>query len=229
MINLKYAPGVNRTINGTGIPQIVEFTIYFNFFRKSCQLDMNKDRTGIFGGVFMTNEIEKAYWTHETAKYLDIGESTLRKWCIELEKNGYTFVKGAMDSRAFTDNDLTALTYFKQLYKVKKHTKEQAAKAVIEKFSNEGVNERTTPVPMENDRSYENLEKMVKNLLEHTKKQEEFNKALLKRLDNQERYIKESLENRDKLLLETIRESQEEKAAALEKKKRPWYKRFLNG
>lgn len=173
-------------------------------------------------------EIEKAYWTHEAAKYLEIGESTLRKWCIELEKNGYTFIKGAMDSRAFTDNDLIALNHFKQLYKVKKHTKEQAAKAVVEKFPKEGVNEGTTPVPMEDSRSYENLEKMVKDLLDHTKKQEEFNKALLKRLDQQEKYIHESLEKRDKLLIETIRESQEEKAAALEKKKRPWLKRIFN-
>ncbi|MBU8733708.1 DUF3967 domain-containing protein [Cytobacillus firmus] len=172
-------------------------------------------------------EIEKAYWTHEAAKYLEIGESTLRKWCIELEKNGYRFIKGAMDSRAFTDDDLVALNHFKQLYKVKKFTREQAAKAVVEKFSKEGVNERTTPVPMENTRSYENLENMVKELLEQNKKQEEFNKALLQKLDQQEKFIKESLEKRDRLLLETIRESQEEKAAALEKKKTPWFKRIF--
>lgn len=172
-------------------------------------------------------EIEKAYWTHEAAKYLEIGESTLRKWCIELEKNGYTFIKGAMDSRAFTDKDLIALNHFKQLYKVKKHTREQAAKAVVEKYAMEGVNERSTPVPMDNNRSYENLENMVKELLEQNKKQEEFNKALLKRLDQQENYIKEVLENRDRLLLETIRESQEEKAAALEKKKASWFNRLF--
>ncbi|MBG9585554.1 hypothetical protein, partial [Cytobacillus firmus] len=179
-------------------------------------------------------EIEKAYWTHEAAKYLEIGESTLRKWCIELEKNGYIFIKGAMDSRAFTDRDLIALNHFKQLYKVKKHTREQAAKAVVEKYSMVEANERTTPVPMGNNRSSEYLENMTKELLEQNKKQEEFNKALLKRLDQQEEfnkallqrldqqesYIKESLEKRDRLLLETIRESQEEKAAALENEKK---------
>lgn len=175
----------------------------------------------------MSEEIEKAYWTHEAAKYLDIGESTLRKWCIELEKNGYTFVKGAMDSRAFTDKDLMALNHFKQLYKAKKFTREQAAKAVVEKFASEGGNGRTTPVQMDNTRSIENLEEMVKSLLEHTKKQEEFNKALLTRLDQQEKYIKEKLDKRDQLLLESIRESQEEKAAALEKKKTPWIKRIF--
>lgn len=173
------------------------------------------------------NEIEKAYWTHEAAKYLEIGESTLRKWCIELEKNGYVFIKGAMDSRAFTDNDLVALNHFKHLYKVKKYTREQAAKSVVGKFSKEGVNERSTPVLMENNRSYENLENMVKSLLEQTKKQEEFNKLLIKRLDQQEKYIRESLEARDRTLLETIRESQEEKAAAIEKKKKTWIDRLF--
>lgn len=172
-------------------------------------------------------EIEKAYWNHEVASYLEIGESTLRKWCMELERNGYIFIKGVKDSRAFTDHDLKALMHFKQLTKGKKHTKEQAAKSVVEKYSREGVNERTTPVPMENNHSYENLENMVKELLAQNKKQEEFNKALLKRLDQQENYIKEVLENRDRLLLETIRESQEEKAAALEKKKASWFNRLF--
>lgn len=162
--------------------------------------------------------MQKAYWTHEAAKDLDIGESTLRKWCIELEKNGYEFIKGAMDSRAFTGHDMAALNYFKQLYKTQKLTREQAAKVVVEKFSREGRNEGTPPVPMENTRSIENLEQMVKHLLDHTQKQENFNKALLERLDQQEKIIKESLEKRDKLLLESIRSSQEQ-AAAKEKKR----------
>lgn len=172
-------------------------------------------------------EIEKAYWNHEVASYLEIGESTLRKWCMELERNGYIFIKGVKDSRAFTDHDLKALMHFKQLTKGKKHTKEQAAKSVVEKFSREGVNERTTPIPMDNTRSYENLENMIKELLEQNKKQEEFNKALLQKLEQQEKFIKDTLEKRDRLLLETIRESQEEKAAALEKKKSPWFKRIF--
>lgn len=173
---------------------------------------------------------ENAYWNHEVSKRLEIGESTLRKWCIELEKNGYIFIKGAMDSRAFTDHDLAALTYFKQLTNGKKHTKAQAAKMVVEKFGRKEVNEGTTPVQTMNDtQSVEKLSEMVAHLLEHTKKQENFNKELLKRLDRQEQYIRETLEKRDQYLLESIRKSQEEKAAALEveKKKIPWFKRIF--
>jgi hypothetical protein len=187
-------------------------------------------------------KVEKAYWNYEVSKDLEIGESTLRKWCIELERNGYTFIKGAMDSRAFTDHDLAALNHFKQLIKKKKHTKEQAAKLVVEKFKREGGNERTTPIPMDNTRSIENLELMIKDLLslakkqeeinndllERTKNQNEFNKILVQKLDQQEKFIKESIEKRDKLLLENIRSSQEQ-AAANEKKKTSWIKRIFGG
>ena len=166
------------------------------------------------------DSIEKAYWNHEVARYLDIGESTLRKWCIELEKNGYIFIKGAKDSRAFTEHDLNALNHFKQMLKNKKHTMKQAALVVIEKYGDrKGENVRTTPDMPENNRSIENLENMIKQLIESHEEQKEFNKALLEKLDQQNRYIKESLDKRDQLLLKSLRESQDEKAAAIEKEK----------
>ena len=36
---------------------------------------------------------EPAYWTSEVAKKLEVSDSTLRKWCIQLEATGYKFVK----------------------------------------------------------------------------------------------------------------------------------------
>jgi mevalonate kinase len=174
---------------------------------------------------------EKVYWNHEIASELGIGESTLRKWCIELEKNGYTFIRGTMDSRAFTVHDLTALRVFKELIKVEKRSKNEASNIVVERFKRKEENEETTPVPMENTRSIEKLEEMVEILLERTEKQEEFNRALIERLEKQDEYIKESIEKRDRLLLENIRKSQDENAAAIEeiqkKKIKNRIKRFL--
>jgi DNA-binding transcriptional MerR regulator len=138
------------------------------------------------------SDIEKASWNVDVSKQLGIGESTLRKWCIELEDNGYTFAKGAKGKRAFTDHDLAALLYFKNLTRAKNHTMKQAAIAVVEKYSKKGENEITTNTPLESIRS--SLEKMIKDLLEHAKRQEEFNKSLLERLDRQNKYIKEILE-----------------------------------
>lgn len=161
-------------------------------------------------------QAEKAYWNHEIAKVLGIGESTLRKWCLELEKNGYEFVKGAKDSRAFLEHDLQALTYFKQLTKNEKIAQEKAAQSVVEKYSRSRGNEKTLPVPLEKVYSFEHFEKTINQLLEHSKRQEEFNIALLQKLEQQEYYIKESLEKRDRILLESIRSTQEQVAAAQE-------------
>jgi transposase-like protein len=179
---------------------------------------VKEHKENIFGGVFLMNEIEKAYWNHEVSKQLDIGESTLRKWCIELEESGYLFIKGSKGSRAFTDHDIAALMHFRNLTRAKNHTMKQAAMAVVEKFLRDGKNEIAPPVLSENTHSIQNIEKMLTEVLEQNKKQEEFNKALLKKLEQQEKYIKESIEKRDQLLLENIRANQEQ-AAALEKKK----------
>jgi hypothetical protein len=148
--------------------------------------------------VVYLEDLEKTYWTHEVSKELKIGESTLRKWCMELEKNGYTFVKGAMDSRAFTDHDLVALNYFKQLYKAKKHSREKAAQIVVDKFSRKGGNERVIPFSMAYTRSVEHIEAMIEELLEQNKKQEEFNKSLIERLNQQDLYIKKLIKSFEK-------------------------------
>lgn len=44
---------------------------------------------------------ERSFWTKEVAEQLEIGTSTLRKWCLALEQENYSFVKGAKNSRAF--------------------------------------------------------------------------------------------------------------------------------
>lgn len=166
----------------------------------------------------MKDTQEKAYWNHEVSKILSIGESTLRKWCIELEKNGYEFIRGAKESRAFTDHDISALTFFKELTKVKNRTQSEAAKLVVSKFQRDIVSERTPPIPQENNHSgYDNLEKMLKEVIEKQEKQEQLNYELVKKLDEQNTYIREVLEKRDQLLLESIRNTLEEKKS---KKKR---------
>lgn len=176
-----------------------------------------REKNGL-SGWFSLSEREQAYWNHEVAKQLEVGESTLRKWCIELEKNGYTFIKGTKDSRAFTDHDLQALLLFKQLTRVKNHTKEQASIVVVERYLRKGGNDVTTPVHAEENQSLQELKAMVKELLKDSKEQKEFNRVLVKKLEEQDKFIKESIEKRDRLLLENIRSGQEQ-AAEIEKKK----------
>lgn len=129
------------------------------------------------------------YLNKEMSNYLNIGESTLRKWCIELEKNGYKFTKGTKESRAFTDSDIQALLLFKQLTRINKQTKEQAAATVVKKVSRNGGNEEEKTICMENNQ-LQNIEKMIRELM---KNQAEINRALTQKLEQQEKYIKELL------------------------------------
>lgn len=149
---------------------------------------------------------------------------------MELEKNGYTFIKGAMDSRAFTEKDLLALAHFQTLYKKNKVPREEAAKKVVERYSNqEGGNEVATPVQEMSNRSIEVLEKRYlqiiedqKKLLEHVEIQEEFNKKLLQAFEEQTIIIKKLsqwLELKEHLTLDDFQKAKDENAAAQEKKK----------
>lgn len=66
------------------------------------------------------------------------------------------------------------------------------------------------------------LLKELKLIKEQLKLQEEFNQALIQRLDQQQQYIAESLNKRDKNLLEALNESKQariEAAAAAQQKK----------
>jgi DNA-binding transcriptional MerR regulator len=58
---------------------------------------------------------EKAFWAREVAETLNISESTLRKYCLILEKAGYRFLRGDNNRRAFRKKDLEVLRQFKAL------------------------------------------------------------------------------------------------------------------
>lgn len=159
---------------------------------------------------------EKAYWNKEVAETLGIGESTLRKWCLELEKNGYSFVRGYKDSRAFLQYDLDALNYYRKLTKEGHYKMEQAAKIVVEKYGDrKEENDRTASVPEEIERSESVLTESIRELLRISEEQKnimseqlELNKELFKKLserdyliDQQQKQIDLILEMNDKVLL----------------------------
>jgi hypothetical protein len=62
----------------------------------------------------------------------------------------------------------------------------------------------------------ERLENILTEMQKKLDQQQEFNRLLLDRLDHQQKYIDDRLENRDRMLMESIRQLQEEKQARLE-------------
>jgi transposase-like protein len=161
------------------------------------------------------NENEKAYWNNEVAKRLEISDSTLRRWCIQLESKGYTFIKGENDSRAFTVHDLEALTLFKQLVKVERKTKETASEKVVERYAARDV---TPPMQGENiglksmhlEEKIEEMSRHLEEIKSQLDKQMDFNKRLVERIDQQN--------------LNHIRELQETKKQIAATEKKVWWK-----
>lgn len=176
---------------------------------------------------------DKTYWSREVAAHLQIGDSTVRKWCRVLEAQGYRFIKDEQDRRAFTDHDAIAMRFFKELTQEKGVALESAAKAVVARFGREAA--QVVP-PSDTGlvvRQESATEAAMHRLLEHVDRQEEFNQALLQELADQRRYIEDSLNRRDELLMRTLRESLEDRkalaAAAAEQEEaaaqaRKWWK-----
>jgi DNA-binding transcriptional MerR regulator len=165
------------------------------------------------------------YTTKQLSTALDIGTSTLRKWCISLEENGYDFSRNEVNKRLFTEKDLMVLKHFKSLVQEHNFPLSNASTVVSAKFqekASESVTPSVLPQKQENERSVMRSDETINKLLEHIERQEEFiqnqehfNKELLSRLEKQQQYIEERLKERDKSLMENIRGLQEAHKEAL--------------
>lgn len=188
------------------------------------------------------SEHEKAYTTKEVSLTLDIGQSTLRKWCLSLEENGYAFIRTDSNKRLFVEKDLVALKHYRSLIKEHNFTLENASMIIISRFNTEASKDRTPSVLSESEdekRSNKRSDEKIERLLEYAERQERFNKQLIDRLDTQQKYIEkqqayieERLKERDENLIQSLRSVQETKQALLqiaaqkedEKKKSFWDK-----
>lgn len=189
------------------------------------------------------NEFEKAYTTKEVSLTLDIGTSTLRKWCLALEENGYQFLRTDNQKRLFVERDLVTLRYFQKLVQGENFSLENAAKVVASKYKGEASETGTPIVLSQNEiekRDFKRSDEILQELLERFEKQEQFNQELLRlnqellqRLEEQQKYIEERMNKRDELLMQSLKESMETRkmiAAAKEeeeKKKKGFWSRLF--
>ncbi len=175
----------------------------------------------------MAETIERPYTSKEISITLNIGTSTLRKWCLALEKYDYTFTRNDQNQRLYFHKDLVALRHYQTMVQDNNFSLDNAAVVVSSKFKDGALpnetqleREESTEISVTEGRSFDEV---LGRLLEHIETQEErmikleeFNQELLKRLDQQQKYIDSRLEERDRKLLESIRESQEERKALLQ-------------
>lgn len=164
-------------------------------------------------------QIQAVYGSSDIADVLHIQESTLRKYCLLLEKSGYEFLKNEQGHRAFFDQDIIGLRKMMSLKNDADMTLEEAAKSVVA-----WKNGHDIAVSDTEEERYNVLMETFKAFQEH---QYHFNQELLQEIRSQQAYIEHRLEERDRLLLQSMRETLEvrkEIAATPKKKWWPFYK-----
>lgn len=158
---------------------------------------------------------DKPYSPKEIALALDAGDSTIRKWCIALEEEGYLFSRTDNNRRVFFDRDLVVLRHFQKLVQVQNFSMQNAAKVVASKFKEGSFEEKNSKNDVPAIRySTETVEKVFDEI----EQLKEMNRQLLKRLDEQQEYIEERMSKRDAILMESLREVQETKKLMIEQR-----------
>ena len=174
----------------------------------------------------MSNEIQTTqavFGSSDVADVLEIQESTLRKYCLLLEKNGYEFLKNEVGHRAFFDNDLIVLKKMLKLKNDADMTLEEAVKSVVAWKNGNDITVSDTK-EIRYDTRYNELMEEFKSFREQ---QMEFNKQLIEEIRGQREYINGRLEERDRLLVESMRqtlETRKEIAAAEKGEKKKWWR-----
>lgn len=79
----------------------------------------------------MANVIEVSMKTSEIASRLGLETVTIRKYCLELEKQGFVFQRNDGKNRDFSSEDLHALSQMKHLIEVAKMNRVAAATVVV--------------------------------------------------------------------------------------------------
>jgi DNA-binding transcriptional MerR regulator len=166
---------------------------------------------------------------NDLSTLLKIKESTLRKYSILLESVGYTFQRNNQNQRWYNDSDIVA---FKKLITLKNSTDmnlKDCAEAVLLWSKGHDVTQPLTVVNNDTKRHDDDITELKAMVTQQNILLQE----LVKKIDQQQKYIDEKLEQRDKTLLESIRGTQEIKQqllqiASAKEEKKGFFARLFN-
>lgn len=168
----------------------------------------------------------------EIASAIGLSASTVKKYYLLIEEQGYRFKRNNQGQLIFSEQDFEM---FKRIVHLKNEPGMSVQKAVeqvvtsitamtVYKEKEDSVITGMSALMKELNDIKEFMEKQNR-YIDH---QEEINKELMKELKSTKMYVKESLEERDKTLKLSLKETQEVKqmmAAAKDTKK--WWRFFL--
>ncbi|ANB66111.1 merR HTH regulatory family protein (plasmid) [Anoxybacillus sp. B7M1] len=161
---------------------------------------------------------------------LGIKESTLRKYALILKDAGYQFHVNDKGQRGYFERDVIVLKRLIEIKQSPDMTLEQAAEAVMAWVQQSGIAVGVT----EEKKDLQRYNDDIHELKEMVAQQNALLKELMTRLDQQQKYIDESLKKRDEMLVQALRESMEtrkliaaaEETRKEEKKKGFWARLF---
>lgn len=165
-----------------------------------------------------TNSGELIYDTVLVSKMLGVQESTLRKYCSLMQKHHYEFNKNSVGHRVFYPRDVEVIKDIVTLKNAGSLTLNEAVKAILDS----DIDGITDTAPIANP----DYSKLVEEFETFKNNQMQFNMKLLERLEKQQKYIENSIDERDKKLMLAIKESMETRRqiAAEEEKRKSWWK-----
>jgi DNA-binding transcriptional MerR regulator len=176
-----------------------------------------------------TNQSQILMNASEVCTLLGIKESTLRKYAGILKNAGYNFHVSQTGQRGYFDKDVVILKKFISAKEHSDMTLDQAAKSIVSWVRHTDMSAPDTNKNMDNMRHDADIDE----LKELVRSQNSLVKELIQKIDDQQKYIDERLEVRDRKLMESLRESNDRKeqqlleiAAAKEEKKGFWSKLF---
>ncbi|MDI7742729.1 MerR family transcriptional regulator [Lysinibacillus fusiformis] len=167
------------------------------------------------------------YSTQAVSKIVGVHDRTLRGYCSIMQKHNYDFQKNKNGHRIYYKKDIEMIKKIVDLKKSSSLTIKQAVSEILGEAVEEikDRSEKKTKEKMD-------MNQLLEEFSTFKNEQMEFNKTLLEQLIKQERYIKTSIEERDKKLMFAMKESMETRrqlAAAVEaervreKKKKVWW------
>lgn len=176
------------------------------------------------------------YKAMEVIGRLGLKASVFKKYISLLEKEGISFQRNQQGHRIYTEDDVKALEMFIEWSRYDGMTLEGVAKKIGElKRKNEGHDS----MPATESKGYDVMtltNELLKEqeqrfttqlqgiLQQYEQKAEEREQRLLERIDRKEEYLRNSLEKRDQLFLENIRETQALKEVAAVSQETGWSK-----
>jgi DNA-binding transcriptional MerR regulator len=163
--------------------------------------------------VLTVEKSEITYSANQVAQQIDVKPVTLRAWCKALEEAGYKIMRDEQGNRLYTERDISALRQLSE-YMNKNLEWDQATKLIIDEFSEQLLplaNPQETHHPESNEmaRTIQETNETLQQMREAMKQQREFYQELIKRLDERDRYIEDSVNHRDEQMMTAARTIQE--------------------